>query len=225
MNTNIKKEKNILKKLFLIFSWVLTGILLMLVVLLLIFGISSMRQGKMVKIFGYSYSVIVSPSMEPVINVNDIILIDTKYDFEDIKDDGEDIIVFYNPNENKNIAHRVVGKYSDGSLKTCGDNNNGLVDTFPVTKEYYLGKVVKYGRCLGLGSLIVNGRMVFFIALAAIFLYIIVSEFINLYKLVMNKKHEGKMKQIQENKKKQEEELRARLKEELRKELEAQSSK
>ena len=197
----------------------------MLVVLLLIFGISSMRQGKMVKFFGYSYSVIVSPSMEPVINVNDIILINTKFDFDDIKDNGEDIIVFYNPNENKNIAHRVIGKYSDGSLKTCGDNNNGLIDTFPVTEEYYLGKVVKYGRCLGLGSLIINGRMVFFIALAAIFLYIVVSEFINLYKLIINKKHEDRMKQIKEDKQKQEEALRAQLKEELRKELEAQNKK
>ena len=225
MNQSIKKEKNIIKRIFIIGSWVLTGILLLLVVLLLVFGFSSMKQGKMVKIFGYSYSVIVSPSMEPTINVNDIILIDTKADFKSIKDNGEDIIVFYNPNENKNIAHRVIGKYSDGSLKTCGDNNNGLVDTFPVTEEYYLGKVVKYGKCLGLGSLIINGRMVFFIALAAIFLYIVVSEFINLYKLIMNKKHEDRMKQIKENKQKQEEQLRAQLKEELRKELEAQNKK
>ena len=48
---------------------------------------------------------------------------------------------------------------------------------------------------------------------------------INLYKLIMNKKHEDRMKQIKEDKQKQEEALRAQLKEELRKELEAQNKK
>ena len=220
---NNTKDKSIVRKIFSIISWVLTGLLTVLVILLLVFGISSMRQGKLMKIFGYSYSVIASGSMEPTINVNDMILIDTKYDYDKIETD--DIIVFYNPVENKNIAHRVIGRYEDGSLKTCGDNNQGRVDTFHVTEEYFLGKVVKYGRCLGIGALIINGRMVFFIALAAVFLYVIIAEFINIYKMIMMRKHEMRMKEIKENKEKQEQDMRAKMKEELRKELEAQNKK
>ncbi|MBP5407686.1 MAG: hypothetical protein J6Y42_00935, partial [Bacilli bacterium] len=96
---------------------------------------------------------------------------------------------------------------------------NGLVDSFHVTEEYYIGKVVKYGRCLGIGALITNGRAVFFIALASIFLYIIVSEFINIYKITMKKEHEERMKEIEEEKKKQEEALRAEILAELKEEL------
>ncbi len=215
-----KSEKQV-RKTFTIFGWVITGVLLLLVLLLLIFGLSSMKKGKMMKIFGYSYSVIASESMKPTINVNDIILIKCNYDFDDIEVD--DIIVFYNPQEKKNISHRVVARLEDNSLQTCGDHNNGLVDSFHVTEEYYIGKVVKYGRCLGIGALITNGRAVFFIALAAIFLYIIVSEFINIYKITMKKKHEERMKEIEETKKKQEEELRAEILKELQEEMKKES--
>lgn len=205
------------KKTFTIFGWIITGFLLLLVVLLLIFGLSSIKKGKMMKIFGYSYSVIASESMVPTINVNDIIIIKCNYDFDKIE--KGDIIVFFNPNENKNIAHRVVDRLDDNSLQTCGDHNNGLVDSFHVTEEYYIGKVTKYGSFLGIGALITNGRAVFFIALAAIFLYIIVTEFINIYKITMKKKHEERMKEIEEEKKKQEEALRAEILAELKEEL------
>ena len=221
---DVKKDNSKMsKRIITIFAWLITGLLSLMVILLLVFGLSSIKQGKMVKIFGYSYSVIVSESMVPTINVSDIIIINTKYEFEDVKKD--DIIVFYNPNEQKNIAHRVVDILDDGSLQTCGDNNNGLVDGFHVTEEYYIGKVTKYGHFLGLGSLMMNGRVVFFIALAAIFMYIIVTEAINIYKMSMKKKHEDKMKEIEDNKKKQEDELRAQLKAELLKELENEKNK
>ena len=76
---NVKKDNsNITKRILTIFAWVITAVLSLMVVLLLIFGLSSIKQGKMVKLFGYSYSVIVSESMVPTINVSDIIIINTK---------------------------------------------------------------------------------------------------------------------------------------------------
>ena len=216
-DNEIKANKH--NNIFSIIAWIITGILFVLTLILMIIGIHTIRQGKMVKIFGYSYSVIVSNSMEPTINVNDIIIINTMYDFDDIKED--DIIVFYNPKEDKNIAHRVVNRIEeDNTLETLGDNNNGLVDSFHVSKDEYIGKVVKYGSFLGIGSLITNGRVVFFIALAAIFLYIIVSELITIYNALMLKKHENRLEEIKKQKEEEKIALRAKMKEELRKELE-----
>ena len=212
-----KEKVSPFRKILTIVSWMLTGVLGVLSILLVIFGISSIRQGKMMKFFGYSYSVVVSESMEPVINVNDIIFINCNYDFDNIE--KGDIVVFYNPHENKNITHRVHNVLPDGSLETLGDNNHGLVDDFHVTNEYYIGKVIKYGRYLGIGSFISNGRAVFFIALIAIFVYVIVAEVINIYRAYQLEKHKENMEKIKEEKAKQEEELRRQLKEELRKEL------
>lgn len=201
-----------MKKVISIISWVLSGLLFIFALFILITGITSAKQGKPLKLFGYSYSVVVTDSMEPTINVNDIIVIkDCEFDELEVGD----IIVFYNPIENKNISHRIYNILEDNSIETKGDNPRNSVDSFKVTEEYYLGKVSDYGKFLGIGKLIVNGKTFFFIVLILIFLYVIISETINIYKTLLEKKK----LELEEQKKLEDEKLREQLKEELKEEL------
>lgn len=194
-------------------SYIIIISIFVLIIALLIIGTKRIKENKLLYIFGYSYSVVPTPSMKDTINPNDIIII-KNVPFEDIK--LEDIIVYYNCEENKNIVHRVKIDNEDGSFTTKGDNNDDY-DKVSVTKDNYLGKAVSYGSFLGLGKLILNGRNAVFFVIIIIFAYIIISEIINLIKF-------SKQKQTQEieNKKRKEQidyenRRREEIKEEQRK--------
>lgn len=213
------KRKKIFTKIALVISWIFTGFLALLAVVVLVVGMMSMRQGKMFKLFNYSYSVVITESMYPTIEVNDTIII--KYvDFDALEVD--DIIVFYNPSEEKNICHRIISIDENGKLITKGDNNLGP-DTFRVDEEHYIGKVVKYGSFFGFGGLVINGKLVFFIIIIAIFSYVIISETLNIIKLIRKRNDEKHalerevLKAVEELQRKQ---LLEEMKEELKKELE-----
>lgn len=204
-----------MKKIVKTIVWVFTIALLLLAALVLVVGIVSMRNGKPIKIFGYSYSVVVTSSMESdredAIHANDIIVI-KKVDFTSLE--VGDIIVFYNPEEDKNISHRIIS-VQDNGYKTQGDNpiTNPGPDTFIVTEEYYIGKVMKSSRALGIGSLLVNNRLVFFIALVAVLGYVIVAEVLTIIKTI------EKRKRLLEEEKKMDD-LKKQLLEEVKKEIE-----
>lgn len=205
-----------MKKVFKIISWVLSAILIVLAVFILVFGTISIKNNKPMKIFGYSYAVVATESMTGTINKGDIVVI-SDFPYEDIKKD--DIICFYNPNINgMTVTHRVTEVTEEG-FKTKGDYNPSS-DSWTITEDEFIGKIVNYGPCLGIGKLIMNGRVFLFIVLIAIFGYIGISETINIVKIV-NKKHKDELEQEnEENKLKQKMQIKKELLKEIREEKE-----
>lgn len=174
------------KQIFNLIGNVIYWLLLIFSLCILIFGIISQKNNKQLKIFGYSFSVVITPSMEDTINVNDIIIV-KDYDFKEIKEN--DIIVYYNNSANINVVHRVIKINDDGSLVTQGDNNS-TPDSIFTTESNYIGKVVSYGSYLGLGKLLTNSKSVIFIVLILIFAYILVINIKNIFKINQEKNKE-----------------------------------
>lgn len=208
------EQKNSRKKIFSIIGNIICGGLFVVALLILILGIISHKQGKQLKFFGYSFSTVVTPSMEDTIKVNDIIVF-KEIPFENIK--VNDIIVYYNDEYHINVVHRVVGINEDGSLVTKGDNNNS-VDAIYTTSSNYVGKVVKYGSFLGIGKLARNNKNIIFAIIFLIFLYILIVAIQNIFKV-------NKEKAELEFSKKQETINEAKLREEIRKEIEEENRK
>ncbi len=89
--------------------------------------------------------VIASNSMNPELLINDVVVVDNNFSFENIN--LGDIIVFNRPSDHDRvIAHRVVTILDDDpkTLKTKGDANTGSLPgtDFPITEEEYIGKVI-----------------------------------------------------------------------------------
>ena len=216
-SNDIKDKKNLSPSIIL---GIVTSGLIIFSIVFLIIGTRIVSSGKNVKIFGYSFSVVVTESMYPVIKANDIIII-KDYDYSKLK--VGDIIVYYNEEYNINVVHRIVKINADSTYTTKGDNN-ALEDSFPITKDIFIGKVVKYGNFLGIGNVISQYRWAIIIAIVLIFVYIINSELVSFIKL-------QKQKQIEEAKKEEEynslsyEERKALMREELLKELQEQENK
>lgn len=97
--------------------------------------------------FGVKPYVVVSGSMEPTLNIGDIVFIG-KTSFNDVK--VSDIVAYYDGNNI--VVHRVVKiKNDDGkvTLKLKGDANDNI-DPIDVTKELFIGSVVFKVPKLGL---------------------------------------------------------------------------
>ena len=86
-----------------------------------------------VNIFGYTYFVVASGSMQDTIDVDDIIIVKVSKDIK-VND-----IVTYKDEDNKMITHRVVEIDKD-KIITKGDANN--VADSPISKNQIIGKVV-----------------------------------------------------------------------------------
>ncbi len=81
--------------------------------------------------------VVESDSMKPKFAAGDICFINTKTDYEDIKE--KDIIAF-KIESGKYITHRVI-KITDEGFETQGDANN-VSDGVSTNKDNYIGKNV-----------------------------------------------------------------------------------
>lgn len=91
--------------------------------------------------WGYSMYIVMSGSMEPTINVDDLVIIKT-VSIDDVK---ENDIITYKDNGSY-ITHRVVGiSNEDGLIKLTmqGDNNN-VIDKVKVTSDTLQGKYLTH---------------------------------------------------------------------------------
>ncbi len=87
------------------------------------------------------FFVVSSGSMEPVLWVGDIIVVDGHINFQDLH--TGDIIVFNEPGVGKVIVHRVFTIMDDPyrRIETKGDNNYAP-DDWRVTSKDYIGRVL-----------------------------------------------------------------------------------
>ena len=133
---------NHLKKIIKVIVNIFTIILLLLLGLV-IYGkvVLTFTDNAYPNYFGYTFFEVASGSMQPTLQINDVILV--KIANDDLKND--DIIAF--KGEDAIITHRIL--FMDGNVITVKGDNNDVVDK-PIVKEQVIGKVVKVFPALGI---------------------------------------------------------------------------
>ena len=168
----------------------LSVLLFVLAIIILIVGSILQKEQKILRVFGYSYSVVATDSMEPTIMIGDIIIAkDVPY--EDVNE--EDIIVFYSEQYQRFFVHRVKVINDDNEFVTKGDNPKAPIDDETVTEANYFGVVIHYGSFLFLGDLVLKYRNVIFGLMLIVFVIIIIQETIVIIKH-LNAKNEQTIK-------------------------------
>ncbi len=89
---------------------------------------------KMPTVFGFASAVVISPSMEPNISVDDVVLVHARGQYKE-----RDVVMYLDPASGDYITHRIIAE-TDGGYITQGDNNDSP-DTAVVTKENIVGAV------------------------------------------------------------------------------------
>ena len=176
--------------------WTLVAVLLIAIVTFLLTRLS----GKTPSIFGYSIHRIVSGSMEPELEVGDVLLNRDITDISDIR--IGDVVTFSGLEEfeNQEVTHRVlVAPYDDGRgntvIVTKGDANN--VDDGEIGVEHVKSKMVAK---LGFLKWIYNfffsvwGLIIFILLLLLIF----VEEIFNVFRLSSGRDEEGETETFRE---------------------------
>lgn len=131
--TEKQKIKKVLKK---IIKVVFTIFIIFLFILMMLINYDeNSDRGNLGELYLFN---IVSESMKPTINKNDIIVV-KKVSIDDLKEG--DIITFHY--ENRVISHRIskIDSGNKGNIHTKGDNNKSE-DTFIIDKSQIYGKVI-----------------------------------------------------------------------------------
>ena len=163
--SNKIKNKRMTKK---IFKYIILSVLIILFVINLILSYEEDTH-----ILGIYMFNIVSESMEPTLNKNDLVLVQ-RCEIGELQ--KGDIITF--KQDNRTISHRIIDitkEKTTTKFKTKGDNNE-IADTDKVEQHQIYGKVLF--RIKGIGhvvSYIQNARGFINIVIFAIIVYILVS--------------------------------------------------
>ena len=185
-----KKKVQKIKNIF-IFALYIILIPIILCNLFLIFQ-SIFYFDKTPSIFGLRSYVIVSGSMEPTINIGDVIIVkifqnNSNYEVNDI--------ISYHEN-NSVVTHRIVKveKLENDKVRyiTKGDNNN-TYDNFVVEQSNVDGKVIKIIPKIGYLSLFIENHI--FLLITFILFYAFVSS--NIKKVIRRKRREQKRKEYE----------------------------
>ena len=110
--------------------------------------------------FGYTGAVVVSGSMEPVISVNDFIVVHAEENYA-----VDDVIMFYDDTRGEYVTHRII-LAADGYYTTQGDANNAP-DPFSVPQSAVVGKVVWVMEGFGAAVRFVQSPAGFFAVIGA----------------------------------------------------------
>lgn len=133
--------------------------------------VSSENNFNLINMFGYKSYVIKTNSMEPTINVNDVV-INKKVEQEDLK--VGDVITFIQKGEV--ITHRIT-KIDDDEEQvqytTKGDNNN-IEDTFKISYKNIEGKQVLTIPHLGKIIQLLENRLLFLIILLIVLIFMFI---------------------------------------------------
>ncbi len=159
----MSKTKKIMKNL----GYALSIILIVFTLSLVIMSTIAKRQNKMFTILGYSYSVVVTPSMKPEINVGEIIII-KKLDYNDYIQNaqiGEDVIVYKSNQYNGiYIVHKLYNITENGLI--LKGVNNPQPDS----------EIVNENGMQWLGSFLISSRSLIFLVIMIFIIFIIFTE-------------------------------------------------
>lgn len=158
---------------------VIAGVVLVAFTLLILFSVYSAKlNNKPVYVLGYTFSIVVTDSMSPEINVGDFV-ISKKADIKDIKV-GDNVLFtcLSGALQGNNIIHRAVSINEDGSIVTKGVKSGATVDDMFVTADNLVGKEVWQSTALG------NVVMFFSSVTNWIFILVISVTFVLIIKIV-----------------------------------------
>lgn len=130
---------------------------------------SSANKMNFINIFGYKSYIIKTNSMEPTININDVI-ITKKVEKDEIK--TGDVITFMQNGEV--ITHRITQIDANSEYTTKGDNNN-IEDTFKIDYENIEGKHVLTIPYLGKVVQALDNKIVFLIITLIVLIFMLIT--------------------------------------------------
>lgn len=194
MSTSFFQQvKQISKSLATLVSWTLFALLTLIIGFLVYYLVCTNIYAKRGEKFEPPFSLytIVSPSMEPNINVYDVILNKKVKDAKDIK--VGDVITFISTSNISNgmtVTHRVVSIVEGQNgleFKTKGDNNLSE-DTDTAKEQNVLGKVVLKIPQLGRLQFFLSSKGGWLIIIIIPALFIIVNDILKIWKLNKAKK-------------------------------------
>lgn len=215
-----------LKKLKSIYQTVvicLTFVLFALTIYILIAGVNATKNNEMMSIFGYTYSVVPTDSMEPEINVGDSV-IGKKESFDNLEI-GDDVIYHYVYEDiDIYVVHRII-RYDEGyGFKTQGINTK-QEDPIYVTKDNYVSTVVWSGSLANIGEIVLKNRGTLFLVLIAILLLIAGNGVFDIIKILDERKQLRQKEEKEQLEQNYEDELRRQVEAELKKEQEQNDHK
>lgn len=215
----LKKLKNIYQT----FVICLTFVLFALTIYILIAGVNAAKNNEMMSIFGYTYSVVPTDSMEPEINVGDSV-IGKKESFDNLEI-GDDVIYHYVYEDiDIYVVHRII-RYDEGyGFKTQGINTK-QEDPIYVTKDNYVSTVVWSGSLANIGEIVLKNRGTLFLVLVAILLLIAGNGVFDIIKILDERKQLRQKEEKEQLEQNYEDELRRQVEAELKKEQEQNDHK
>lgn len=159
-----KENAKIFKKIIEIFA-------IILIYNIILVAISIENNDEIMNMFGYKAYVIKTNSMEPTINVNDVV-INKKVKQEELN--VGDVITFLN--EGEVITHRITQIDGDDVVTlytTKGDNNN-IEDVCKITYENIKGKHILTIPYLGKIVQLLENKLLFLIILLIVLIFIFI---------------------------------------------------
>ena len=110
------------------------------------------RENRTPTFFGYSFSIVVTGSMEPEIRVGELLIV-KPVDMDEIEV-GQDIVFVSLSGEiaGERVVHRVVEKGTDDVglyFRTEGINNHGITDADKVHAANFVGAAAGHSMCWG----------------------------------------------------------------------------
>lgn len=161
-----------------VFKKILKNIVLIILIIILIYVMYSkyVKKDELISLFGNSILVVVTGSMKPVIEPEELIIISKEKEYK------TNDIVTYKDEDGDYITHRIEEIYGNTFI-TRGDSNN-MRDN-PCNIESIKGKVIFHSKILGF--------FILYLLKPIIFIYLIIIFLIELFKIL-------KIPQISKNK-------------------------
>lgn len=187
------KRKKTFRLIVKIFNILLLSMISLFLICLMFYVISSKIAEKKEKTPLFGFYTIISPSMEPNINVYDVVLV-KKTNINKLK--KGDVITFYSTNNyfgDTPITHRIANIDDRTSIIVKGDHNE-KADNEKVIPKNIIGKVILVIPSLGKLQFFLASKSGFIIAIIIPAIVIITYDVYKIMKIIMLKNQMSKLK-------------------------------
>lgn len=187
------KRKKTFRLIVKIFNILLLSMISLFLICLIFYVISSKIAEKKEKTPLFGFYTIISPSMEPNINVYDVVLV-KKANINKLK--KGDVITFYSTNNyfgDTPITHRIVNIDDRTSIIVKGDHNE-KADNEKVIPKNIIGKVILVIPSLGKLQFFLASKSGFIVAIIIPAIVIITYDVYKIMKMIILKNQMSKLK-------------------------------